>query len=109
MVDVEHLAVAVEIGNVGDLVARQAMFYAAMPGLLRRGMDRPEVAGEVDLLVVGKSLVVEDDDRIAVDGGRDGVVVGGGKRLGEVDAGHFAHEQGMQLLDGDAHERLLRL
>src|SRR4029077_487293 len=72
-VGLEDVAVAVEIGNIGDVVARQAMFYAGVPRLLRRRMDRPEMAGEFDLLVVAELLAVKDHDRIPVDRGFDGV------------------------------------
>jgi hypothetical protein len=52
VVGLHHVAVAVEIGNVGDLVGRQAMLDGRMPGPLGRRMDRPEMSGEGDLLVV---------------------------------------------------------
>ena len=105
----EHLAVTVEIGNVGDVVARQAMLDAGMPRLLGGGMDRSEMAGEIDLLVVGEFLVVKDHDRIAVDRVLDGIAVGGLQRACKVDAGNLCREIGMRGLDGDAHDRLLRL
>ena len=67
------------------------------------------MAGKVDLLVVAELLVVEDHDRVAVDRRLDGVAVGGLQRLGEVEAGNLGHEVGRHRLDGDAHDRLLRL
>ena len=85
------------------------MLDAGVPRLLRRRMDRAEMAGEVDLLVVGERLVVKDHDRITVDRLLDGVAVGGLQRTGKVDAGNLGHEIGMRRLDGDAHDRLLRL
>ena len=85
------------------------MLDAGMPRLLRRGMDRPEMPREVDLLVVGQFLVVEHHDRIAIDRVLDGVAVGGLQRLREVDAGNLGHEIGCDRRDGDAHNRLLRL
>ena len=72
-------------------------------------MNRTEVAGEFDLLVVGELLVVKDHDRIAVDGGCDGIAVGGLERLRKVDAGNLGEELRLGRLDGDAHNRLLRL
>ena len=54
-------------------------------------------------------LVVKHHDRIAVDRLLDGVAVGGLQRPGKVDAGNLGHEVGMRGLDGDAHDRLLRL
>ena len=71
------------------------MLDAGVPRLLRRGMDRAEVAGEVDLLVVGEFLVVEHHDRIAVDRVLDGVAIGGLQRLREVDAGDLGDEIGV--------------
>ena len=85
------------------------MLDAGVPRLLRRGMDRAEIAGEVDLLVIGQRLVVKDHDRIAVDRVLDGIAVGGLQRTCKVDAGNLGHEIGMRRLDGDAHNRLLRL
>jgi hypothetical protein len=72
-------------------------------------MDRAEMAGEVDLLLVGQFLVVEHHDRIPVDRRLDGVAVGRLQRLGEVETGNLGHEVGRHRLHGDAHDRLLRL
>ena len=109
MVGLHHVAVAVEIGNVGDLVGRQAMLDGRMPGPLGRRMDRPEMSGEGDLLVVAQRLVAEHDDRVAIDRLFDRVAVGGAERPGEVDAGNLGHEVSRHRLGGDAHNRLLRL
>ena len=105
----EDVRIAIEVGDVGNLVPHQAVLDPAMPRLLRRRMDRPEMAGEVDLLVVRKLLVVEHDDRIAVDGRHDGVPVGCRQRLGKVDPGNLGEELRLGRLDGDAHDHLLRL
>jgi hypothetical protein len=59
VVGFEDLGIAVEVGDVGDVAGGQAMLYAGMPRLLRRRMDRAEMAGEVDLLLVGERLVVK--------------------------------------------------
>ena len=108
-VGLEDLAVAVEVGDVGDLGAVEAMLDAGMPRLLGRRMDRAEMAGEIDLLLVGELLVAKDHDRVAVDRVLDGVAVGGLQRLREVDAGNLGDELRLGRLDGDAHNRLLRL
>jgi hypothetical protein len=85
------------------------MLDAGVPRLLRGGMDRAEISGEVDLLLVGERLVVKDHDGIAVDRVLDGIAVGGIQRTCKVDAENLGHEIGMRRRDGDAHNRLLRL
>ena len=76
-IDLEHLAVAVEVGDVGDLGAFQAMLDAVMARPLGRGVERSEMARELDLLAVGEFLAAEHHDRVAVDRRHDGVAVGG--------------------------------
>ena len=87
----------------------QAMLDALMPCLLRRGVDRSEMTREVDLLIVGQFLVMEHHNRIAIYRVLDGVAIGWLQRLCEVDAGYLGHEIGVRCLNGDAHDRLLRL
>src|SRR5262249_46394327 len=108
-IDLEHLAVAVQVGNVGDLVALQPVLDAVMPRALARRMDWAEMAGEVDLLIVSQFLIVKDHDRVPVDGAFASVPVGRIERVGEIDAGEFGNEVGTDRGDGDAHNRLLRL
>jgi hypothetical protein len=108
-IHIEYLAVAVEVGDVGDLGALETVLDAVMARALRRGMDRAEMPGEIDLLRVGQFLLVEDHDRIAVDRILDGIAIGRLQRLRKVDAGDLGEEVGLGGRDCDAHDRLLRL
>ena len=85
------------------------MLDAVMARALGGGVDRAEVAGEVDLLAVVEFLVVEHHDRIAVDGVLDRVAIGGLQGLREIDAGNLGDKVGMGWRDCDAHDRLQRL
>jgi hypothetical protein len=108
-VRLQYVSLAVEVGDVGDLVRLQAVFDVVMACPLGRGLDRPEVAREFDLLVVTERLAAEDHDSVAVDRILDGVAVVGLQRLRKVDAGNLGHEVRTHGLDGDAHNRFLRL
>ena len=93
----------------GDLGAFQAMLDAVMARPLGWGMDRPELAGEVDLVVVRQFLAVEHHDRVAVDRCLDGVAVAGLQRLREIDAGDLGKEAGRAWRNRDAQGSLLPL
>jgi len=113
-IDLEHLAVAVEVRDVGDLGALETMLDALVARALGGRMDRSEVPGEIDLLRVGQFLAAEHDHRIAVDRLLDRVTIGGLQGLRQVDAGNPGDEVGsgrrrVAGRDCDAHDRLLRL
>jgi hypothetical protein len=108
-VGLEHVGIAVEIGNIGDLVGRDPMLDAGVPRLLGRRLDGAEVSGKGDLLVVGELLVVKDHDRVAVNHRLDGVTVGSGQGSGEIDVGNLSHEVGVDRRNGNAHDHLQRL
>ena len=113
----EHVA---EIEQAHARVARQRLAVAAEirhvvpPGLqaLVLGLgdvaaagvfERAEVAAERHLLLVGDLLVVEHEHRVAIHPRLDPRHLVGGERPADVDAGHFAHEHGMDLADGQTH------
>jgi len=108
-IGLQHLAFAVEVGDIGDLVRIDAVLDVAMPEPERGRCDRAEVARKGDLLLVDQFLVAEHHDRITVDRILDGLPVGRAQRLCHIDAADLGDEVGMHWRNGDAHDRLPRL
>jgi RecB family endonuclease NucS len=108
-VGLQHVAVAVEVGDVGDLVGFDAVLDVAVPELQRRGFDRAEISREGNLAVVVERLAAKHHDRVAVDGIFDGLPVDRAQRFRQVDAADLGHEFAMHWRNGDAHDRLPRL
>lgn len=106
---VGELGGAVEVGDVGEIGALQAMLDAGVTRALRLGMDRTELGREIDLLRIVELLPMKHDDRIAVDGAHDGVAVGGWQRPREVGIRDPGEEPGSCRRNGDAPNRLPRL
>ena len=75
--------------------------------LEHRGLERAEVACEVELAVVVEFLVGEDQHGVLGEGSADGGEVVGGERLAEHDVAHFGGEIGGDRLYGDGHGVLL--
>ena len=71
--------------------------------LEHRGLERAEVAREVELALVVEFLVGEDQHGVLGEGGADGGEVVGGERLAEHDIAHFGGEIGGDRLYGDGH------
>ena len=108
-IGLQHVAVAVEVGDVGDVARFDPVLDVAMAQLQGRGGDRAEIAGEGDLRVVVEPLLAKDHHRIAVDRILDDLPVGGAKRTCGIDAGNLGDEIRMRWRYGDAHGRLPRL
>jgi hypothetical protein len=85
------------------------MLDAVVAGALPGGMDRAEMAGELDLLVVDEFLVVKHHDRVAIDRVLDGVAVGRLQRLREIDPRDLGREALRDWRNRDAQRSLLRL
>ena len=84
--DVDHAGLEAQLVRLGDVTAERAL-------------DLAEVLGEFDLLVVGDVLVAKDQHRVAVHAGVDRFGLFTGQRLPEIDPGHLAGEDRMDLAD----------
>ena len=105
VVGLEDAVLGIEIADVGQVLVQAQLVVLAR--LEDRGLERPEVAGEVELALVVELLVGKDQHGILGEGGADGGEIVGGKRLAERDVAHFGGEIGGDRLDGDGHGFLL--
>src|SRR5262249_40829303 len=99
------LAVLVQVGEVRD--ARTKAMILGLPDMAGRlvVLQRAEVEGERDLLLVGESLVAEDEDGVPIHARLDGRHVFAADGPSDVDARDEAGERAAERLDGDGHDR----
>ena len=97
----EDPVLGVEVADVGHVLVQAQLVVLAR--LEHGGLERAEIAREVELAVVVEMLVGEDQDGILGEGGADGGEIVGGERLVEVDIAHFGGEARRDRLDGDGH------
>ncbi len=99
----QYLLVAIDVGNVVDLHAQTPVGLLDVAG---RQLERPEIAGECQLLLVVEALVAKDQDGEAIHPRLDR-----GYRLAidapaQIDAAYLADESGVRRvggLDGQRH------
>ena len=101
VVGLEDAVLGIEIADVGHVLVQAQLVILAR--LEHRGLERAEVAREVELALVVELLVGEDQHGIFGEGGADGGEIVGGERLAEHDVAHFGGEVGGDRLDGDGH------
>src|SRR3954462_10117525 len=66
-------------------------------------LDFTEVAAERDLLLVNNVLVVKDEDGITVHPGLDRLDIGARQRRSQIDPGHLADKNRVDLADSNRH------
>ena len=101
VVGLQDLVLGVEIADVGELRLQAHLVIGA--NREHRGLERPEVAREVEMALVREGLVGEDQHGISGEGRADGGQVLRRKRLAEIDVAHFGGEIRRGRLDGDGH------
>jgi hypothetical protein len=101
IVGLEDAVLGIEIADVGHVLVQAELMILAR--LEHRGLERPEVAREVELAFVVELLVGEDQHRILGEGCADGCEIVGGERLAKHDIAHFGGEVGGDRVDGDGH------
>ena len=97
----EDAVLGVEIADVGHVLVQAKLVVLAR--LEDGGLERPEVAREVELALVVELLIGEDQHGILGEGGANGGEIVGGERLAEHDVAHFGGEVRGDRMDGDGH------
>jgi hypothetical protein len=67
------------------------------------GLERTELSGEIEMLILGKMLIREDQDSVFDEGSVDRGKVSRRDFFGQVDIAHFRCERGRDRDDGDGH------
>ena len=100
-----HLVFRIEIGNVGEFLAQAQLGVLAMQR--DRGLQRPEIPGEVEMLVLRQLLVGEDQHRVFGESILDRVEVGRLERRRQIDVADLGSKVLRDRTDGDGHGRRL--
>ena len=95
------LVVVIEVRDVGEFLAHPQRRVLAIDA--DRGLQRAEVLGKIEMLVLREMLIGEDQDRIVREGVLDGLDDRGVERTRQVDIADFSCEARRNRNDGDGH------
>ena len=102
-----HFVFRIEIGDVGEFLAHAQLGILAMQR--DRGLERPEVPREVEVLVLRQMLVGKDQHRIFGEGVLDRLQVWRRERRRQIDIADLGGKIWRDRTDGDGHGRASRL
>jgi hypothetical protein len=91
----------IQVGHVGKFLAQPQRRVFAMES--NGGLERAELSGEIEMLILGKMLIREDQDSVFDEGFVDRGKISRLDFFRQFDIAHFRCERGRDRDDGDGH------